>query len=261
MIELRNVSLTLRSEGNEFRIKNVDMMLKEEKAVIIGPNGSGKTTLIKAIAGLIPYDGEIFIDGMELRKIRGFLEFSTNLPEAYKIAISVKDILKLLVGLKGVDEEVFYDFLKRLNINPQELIRKPLHSLSAGQSVIVRTALALSSKPKIILLDEPFENVDPARRLIIVEMIREYGKEGLIATHELDILKKVPNYKAYIMIEGALYGPVKVEDLLNSSIVEGEQKEAILTIEVLKRKYSIIKERGGIKFGELGSLNRLYGVL
>jgi len=80
MIELRNVSLTLRSEGNEFRIKNVDMMLKEEKAVIIGPNGSGKTTLIKAIAGLIPYDGEIFIDGMELRKIRGFLEFSTNLP-------------------------------------------------------------------------------------------------------------------------------------------------------------------------------------
>jgi len=63
------------------------------------------------------------------------------------------------------------------------------------------------------------------------------------------------------MIEGALYGPVKVEDLLNSSIVEGEQKEAILTIEVLKRKYSIIKERGGIKFGELGCLNRLYGVL
>jgi ABC-2 type transport system ATP-binding protein len=260
MIELSNVKVSVGDRSAGAFTVHVDKMEVKGKAVLLGPNGSGKTTLLRAMAGLIPYEGSIRINSVEVNEAKGLLEVSSNLPEIYQIGYSVSGLLEILEDLKGVDRDEFMEIMRRLNLNVKEILRRPVFALSAGQSALVRLALALSSRPKVMLIDEPFENVDPARRSVVISMLLEYGEEGIIVTHELDVLGAFKALNAYLMLEGRLYGPIGVGELLESGIVEGEAQGALLTVRVGERTYSIVKG-GGVKFGELGSLNRLYGLL
>ncbi|WP_338598458.1 ATP-binding cassette domain-containing protein [Sulfolobus tengchongensis] len=232
------------------------------KNLILGPNGSGKTTLIRATCGLLPYKGNIYVNGNEVRKIRNYIDLSTNLYEVYSIGRKVKDIVYILEEIKDLDTILFYNLLKELRIHDQ-VINKPLHKLSAGQSSMVRIALTLSSKSKIALVDEPFENLDPGKREIIADIFREYFNTGFITTHELDLLKEFKEWNSYIIFNGKIYGPILVEELIDANVVEGEVSNAIVTIEVQKgKKISLVKDKQtGIKISMLGSLNRIYGVV
>lgn len=261
MIQLKNVGITLSGKGYErFSLENINLEVNGEKVIILGPNGSGKTTLLRAISGLLPYSGNIFINGMEVRKIRNYVRYSTNLPEAYEIGVTVNDIVYLYEELKGLDRDLFLEMLKALKLG-EDILRRKLYKLSAGQSVLVRTSLALASQPEIVGLDEPFENVDAARRHVISKYIKEYGKEGILVTHELDMLNLYKEYKAYFLVGNKLQGPISVSELLESSIVEGERNDALLVLDIMDKKVSIVKGDLGMKFGALGSLNRIYGII
>lgn len=122
--------------------------------------------------------------------------------------MTVSGLLEVFEDLKGVDVNEFRRILSRFNISYESIARKPVHGLSAGQSVIIRLALTLASRPRAIMIDEPFENVDPARRSVISSLLLEYGEEGLIVTHELDVLKSFGSMDAYLVIEGRVYGPL-----------------------------------------------------
>ncbi len=256
MIELRDVRISVG--GGAFRLSDVDMSVKG-KAVVLGPNGSGKTTLLRAICGLIPYEGSIKVDGAEVRELRGYAQLSCNLPEIYQMARTVGGLVEVLEDLKGVRVGELRRILSRFNISLESVTKKPVHGLSAGQWSIIRLALALASKPRAVMIDEPFEGVDPARRSVVSDLLLEYGEEGLIVTHELDVLRTFKNLDAYLVIEGRVYGPIGVSKLLGSGLVEGEGKGE-LTVYVNGRPYSIV-EGAGVKFAEMGSLNRLYGLV
>jgi len=254
MIEYKNLTISFK---DNLVFKEVNLEVKR-KSIILGPNGSGKTTLIRATCGLIPYSGYIYVDGNEVRNIRNYLPLSTNLQEVYNLGIRVKDIVYLFEEIKDLDKGQFESFLKEVKLLEQ-VINKPLFKLSAGQSQIVRLALALASKPKIVLLDEPFENLDPARRATIVNWIKEYVSYGLITTHELDLLKEFKDWDSYFLFNGKFYGPVKVEDLIEASVVEGEVDNAIITIEVSNgKRISLVRGEKGAKLVYLGNINRIY---
>ncbi|MEM1646573.1 MAG: ATP-binding cassette domain-containing protein [Ignisphaera sp.] len=259
MIEYKDLTITFK---DSVVLQDINLVV-DTKAIILGPNGSGKTSLIRATCGLIPYRGKIYVDGNDVSKVKNYLGLSTNLPEVYSIGNKVKDIVYILSDIKDLDEKLFTEFLRETKILDQ-IIDKPLYRLSAGQSSIVRLALALSSKSKILLLDEPFENVDPARRLALAEWIKEYFKEGFMTTHELDLLKGFSNWKSYLLINSKVYGPILTGDLIESSVVEGEDKNAIITITLQTgKKISLVKDNQskGVKFGLLGSINRIYGMI
>ena len=257
MIEYKNV--TVGFESNVV-LNNVNLLI-DRKSVILGPNGSGKTTLIKATTGLYPYKGNIYVDGQDVRNIKNYLPLSVNLGEVYSLGRKVKDIVYLYEEIKNLDRKTFEGFLREVNLYDQ-VIDKPLYKLSSGQSLLTRTALALASHPKIALLDEPFENLDPARRLTVVKWIKEYMKEGFITTHELDLLKEFKDWSAYILLNGKLHGPIIVEDLLEASVVEGETSNALVTVETPGgKKISLVKGQNGAKLSVLGSIDRIYTVV
>ncbi|GGP20988.1 ABC transporter [Thermocladium modestius] len=258
MIELRDTTISVG--GGAFVVRNVNMEVNG-KAVLIGPNGSGKSTLLRAICGLIPYEGSIKIDGMEVNEVRGYTPLSCNLSEIYQMALTISGLLEILEDVKGVDRREFKGILGRFNISYESIEKKPVFGLSAGQSAIVKLALALASRPKIVIADEPFENVDPARRLMVSSLLMEYGEEGMIVTHELDMLRRFSGYDAYLVIEGVVYGPIQVERLLRASIIAGESKDALIEVTVGGARYSIVEGGEGVKFSDMGSLNRLYGLL
>lgn len=100
---------------------------------------------------------------------------------------------------------------------------------------------------------------------MVSSLLMEYGgEEGMIVTHELDMLRRFSGYDAYLVIEGVVYGPIQVERLLRASIIAGgESKDALIEVTVGGgARYSIVEGGGeGVKFSDMGSLNRLYGLL
>jgi ABC-type Mn2+/Zn2+ transport system ATPase subunit len=252
VIELKDVHVFYDKEV----IKGVNMKVDGEKVLLLGPNGSGKSTLLSAIAGIIPYKGSIRIDGMEVRNIKNYNAVATNLPQAFSIGLTVDDVIEIYDELKGLKINVKAE-LEKLGIKTN----KRIYQLSAGQGVIVGTLIALATDPKVILIDEPFENVDVAKRKIVVNWLKEYGKEGIIVTHEVDIAKQFSDYKAFIILEGKVFGPVTVSDLLSSSVVMGEDPSALLTLEINGRKVSLVRGDKGYKMDAIGNLERLYNLV
>nr|KJR73269.1 MAG: ABC transporter [Thermoproteus sp. AZ2] len=227
------------------------------KALLVGPNGSGKTTLLRAVCGVVNYEGSITIDGREVRGLRNYLDLSCNLPETMTLGIRLMDKLRILEELKGVDVKLAIEMLREVDIREGDLSKR-FHNLSAGQRVLFSTIMALASKPKYIFIDEPFENVDYAKRRIVIKWLREFGTAGLVVTHELDQLEQFGGYPLYLILSGKLFGPVGVEDFLDSSVVVGEDESAILTIDIEGKRYSLVKGVGAKKIRDLGEIDKLY---
>ncbi|EZQ12024.1 ABC transporter ATPase [Candidatus Acidianus copahuensis] len=200
MLEIENVTI---SYGDLTILDNVNLVVNNTPVILLGPNGSGKTSLIRAISGLIPYKGSIKIKGKEVRNSRGILEYSTNLPEVYTIASTPWEIAKINTELKGGDPNEFLKLVDFLEVD-KKVIKRPIYRLSTGQNSLVRLALTLFTEPKIVTLDEPFENVDVKRRNKVLELIKGRVKEGIIVTHDLRIPKLLEGVKVYSVSNGKL---------------------------------------------------------
>lgn len=255
-LELQNVKV---SYGDKVVIGDANLKVSSDrKAVLLGPNGAGKTTIIKAVCGMIPYEGKIYVDRKDVKKLWNYTRLSTNLSEAYTLTPKVKDLAEVYLSLKDGDIDLFLTMIKEVDM--QNTLDKEIYKLSAGQSVIIRNALALASRPKIALMDEPFENVDPARRSVVIRWMKEYAEELLFVTYEIDVLKAFKSFYVYFLTDKRVWGSISVSDFLESSIVEGKVNGALLTLSVMGKDISIVKGNG-IPIFSLGSLNRLYGVV
>jgi ABC-type Mn2+/Zn2+ transport system ATPase subunit len=232
------------------------------KSLILGPNGSGKTTLFRAFCALTNItSGQIMIDEKSIEDIyatKGIL--STNFQEVYTlIGSNVYDIIKLYTDLSDGDPELAFATIKDFGIDMEFLKKRKLSELSQGQSKIVCTALALAMKAKHVLLDEPFEELDPAKKGKMVKHLNQYDGVILINTHETWLLKNLRDWEVFFMFEGTLYGPLLVEDLLKAEISLAEEPDALLKLKVSDKTVSIIKGKGkGTLLTSLENLDKIY---
>jgi len=241
-------------------LKGVDGRF-DGKSLILGPNGSGKTTLFRAVCGLTRVvEGRVLVDGRNVEEIYaepGVL--SVNFPEAYSLlSVKVRDLITLYSDLAGSDPSKAYEILEDLGITRELLERRKLHELSAGQRKAVCTAMALSMGARHVLLDEPFEQLDPARKGRLIGHLARYDGIILLNTHETWLMKNLPDWDAYFMFEGRMYGPAKVEELLNVRLRMGKRARAVLCMEVSGRTVSLVKGRRGTLLTSLESLDRVY---
>jgi len=234
------------------------------KSIILGPNGSGKTTLFRAICGFTNISsGRVLVEGRDVAGIYaapGLL--SVNFREAYGLlGINVLDLISLYIDIsRGQDRKVF-EVLGELGLSPGLMRRRKLDELSAGQVKAVSTALALASGAKYVLLDEPFEQLDPARKGRLTDFLNGYEGVVLMNTHETWLLRRLEGWAAYFMFEGLIYGPVEVGDLLSIRVSPGEEPESLLRINVGGRTISLVKEEKGTLLTSLESLDRVYELI
>ena len=179
--------------------------------VIIGKSGCGKTTLLKTIIGILPYDGDIDVDGndFDLYTIaeRNLAYVSQDF--ALYPHLTIFDNIAFPLKLNGALREEIIDTVskvaKELDLT-HCLTRKPRH-LSGGQQQRVALARALVKSPSIYLFDEPLSNVDQQfraeERHYIKSTVKKYGATAIYVTHDLKEAWSLAD-KIFIMDEGKI---------------------------------------------------------
>ena len=192
LIELKNLSL---GYDNTTVLKDINMTIEENDFIcIVGPNGSGKSTLVKGILGLIkPRRGKVIYNNLKQNFI-GYMpqetKIDSNFPASvYEIVLS--GTLNRL-GLKSFytknEKQLALDNLKILGID--KLKDKSFCDLSGGQRQKVLLARSLCATSKLLILDEPSNNLDSKSKKELYKIINELNKKHnitiIMITHDLD---------------------------------------------------------------------------
>ncbi len=259
MIEVRDLYVKY-GWRKEPVIKGVSVVFNN-RHLVLGPNGSGKTTLFRAICGLTSISsGKILIDGIDLEKIYGVPSLlAINFLEVYRLfRLSAYDHIKIFCDLTSGDLDLALSILEELGVDLSVLKGRKLWELSAGQRKAFATALALASKAKHVLLDEPFEQLDPVGKRILLRYINEHRGVIVLNTHETWLLKTLGDWEVSLMFEGKIYGPVKASLLLESRLVVGNVENAVLRFEICGRVFSLVRDHEGESLTELVTLDKVY---
>lgn len=192
---------------------------------LLGPNGAGKTTTFYTVCGLVkPSSGEVFFDDENITSFplhKRALKGIGYLPQESSIfkELSVEDNLMLAAQIviddKTEQHKRVEELLEIFNIEPIRQ-RKGI-SLSGGERRRTEIARALVSRPKFLLLDEPFAGVDPIAVKDIQEIINQLIHRGigvLITDHNVRETLEIC-HRAYVMKSGSLLASGKSEDIKN----------------------------------------------
>ena len=186
MIEIKNITHYL---GDKKILSNVNLTINEGSVMgLVGINGAGKTTLLRIISGVYtPTEGEVLCDGITVsdENARKSLFFLPDDPY-YTLYTTGKSLYAMYnVFYPKMDRFVFEKYMEEFGLDE----KKPIRNFSKGMRRQLYIALALSVRPKYLLLDEAFDGLDPLARLAfkraINRAVEEDGTTVLISSHSL----------------------------------------------------------------------------
>ncbi|MCW3463698.1 ABC transporter ATP-binding protein [Chitinophaga nivalis] len=154
-----------------------------------GENGAGKTTCMKVMAGLIPFKGEIILQGAVSSRqhpvrFRRLINYAEAEP-LYPAFLTGRDLLELYLNTKGGDRENIRQISEQLGVH--NFVNNPVSSYSSGMLKKLSLLLAFTGNPVLILLDEPLITIDTQALEVLYELIRSFRKKGVtfcITSHQ-----------------------------------------------------------------------------
>jgi urea transport system ATP-binding protein len=212
--------------GQSEVIHQMNMTLgKEEIVAVIGRNGMGKTTLMKSLIGMIPTkSGELTLDGKNLASQPSYRRVAAGLafvPQGRMIfsTMTVKENIE--AGLTTVNEKEVPEGIYELFPVLKEMKGRRGGNLSGGQQQQLAIARALASKPKVLLLDEPTEGIQPSIiRDIAVTLKRIRDERGLsiivseqLLTFALDVADRILVIEKGIIVRDVPRASVNNEEI------------------------------------------------
>lgn len=198
MISVKNLK---KNYGSYQALKDVSFQVNSGEVFgFLGKNGAGKSTTMNILTGLIGYDeGEIKIDGMDIKKDRGELFKKIGyLPEtpAFYPYMNGYEYLEFTAGIIGYDKKAIK---KRVNevlevVKLKDAAKRKIGGYSRGMQQRLGTAVAIFNNPKIVFLDEPTSALDPEGRMDMLDLIESFksdGKTVFLSTHILSDVERV----------------------------------------------------------------------
>ena len=184
-VELRGLTV---SYGSTIALRQVELTLYDGVTGLFGPNGAGKSTLLRVLSGLLrPSGGSALLFGQEIRSssesIRRRIGYASHDSGLYA-RLSVMENLSLFANLYGVTPGRVDEVLDQLDMHEWRSMQ--VGALSAGLKRRVAVARAVLHEPEVLLLDEPYSNLDDdaSERVSAAIMAwRAPGRVALIATH------------------------------------------------------------------------------
>lgn len=180
-------------------VKDASLTLRAGRfTALVGPNGAGKTTLVRALAGVLPAEGEIGLGGRPLSDLspRERAKRIAYLPQGntFHWPMPVEQIVALGRYPHGDPFSPSTEADRRAVAHAlavtgaQELAHRPVTHLSGGEKARVALARALATEAHILLADEPTMSLDPRHQLVVMELLRDQAHRGgavLAVVHDL----------------------------------------------------------------------------
>ncbi len=239
LLEFKSIQLDFVSDGQALRaVDDVSFAIDAgETLCLVGESGCGKSVTALSIARLVPTPparypgGQILLNGQDvlrmskaqLREIRGgvvsyvFQEPAASLNPVFRVGNQIKESLRLHRPEAATDDEVIR-LLKLVGIPAPESRRRDYpHQLSGGMQQRVMIAMALASRPKLLVADEPTTALDVTIQAQILELLRDLkrqlGMSMLLITHNLGIVGDIADRVA-VMYAGQIVELAPATELL-----------------------------------------------
>ena len=241
MIEVRDVAVDL---GTTRALGGVSFAVaRGEWVALIGPNGAGKTTALRAMAGLVDYDGSIRLDGEEVRslprrRVARLVALVPQLPErppeltvAEYVLLGRTPHLGYFAAEGASDRKAAARALDRLEL--AAFADRPLGSLSGGELQRAVLARALAQEADMLLLDEPTSALDLGRQqqaLDLVHGLREEGLTILSTMHDLTLAGQYAD-RLVLLDHGAVVAEGAAGDVLSAENVASYYGASVRIVE------------------------------
>ena len=204
-LQVQNMAL---SYGNQRIIKGIDFVVNEGKiTALIGPNGAGKSSVFRVLAGLVsPDSGKVFLDEKQLQNfsfLRNHCGYLLETADFYPY-LSGKKNLELFIGLTNSKADAM-DLLKKVGLG--EAANKKVQHYSRGMKQRLGLAQVLIDNPSFLILDEPFNGLDPEVKEQILKLLvdlKNQGKGILVSTHLLEEIELIAD-DFILLNQGEIY--------------------------------------------------------
>jgi iron complex transport system ATP-binding protein len=229
----------LTARGLEVRLagrvvlKDVSLVLEAGHLVaLVGPNGAGKTTLLRALAGLIPSEGEIEVGGQTLSSLplRERAKRFGYLPQGHVVhwPLPARDIVALgryphgatdPARLSAKDADAVLRAMQAVDV--MEFSERRVTELSGGERSRVALARALAVEAPVILADEPTASLDPRHQIDVMKNLRATADKGvlvIVVTHDLGLAARFADH-VLVLREGRLVSQGAPAEALSEQVM------------------------------------------
>jgi biotin transport system ATP-binding protein len=192
------------SFGERPVLRDVDVVLPEQRIALIGANGSGKSTLARMLNGLVlPDRGKVLVRGLDTRRegaaVRRLVGFVFTDPDAQILMPTVAEDVAFSLrrsGLTGAERTArVRSALAEAGL--EDHADAPAHLLSGGQKQLLALTSVVIASPSVLVLDEPTTLLDLRNTRLVREAIERLPQQVVLVTHDLDL---VENYRRVLVI-------------------------------------------------------------
>jgi len=238
LIVFENVS---KFYGEVLGVNRVSLAIEPGITSLVGPNGAGKTTLMNLMTGLLhPTKGNIRVLGITLSDPENFYKnigYCSQF-DAFPKGLSGLEFIRSMLAVHGMGraraEEVAWKIIERVGMT--EAAKRKIAGYSKGMRQRIKLALAIAHEPKVLVLDEPLNGLDPMARAEVIELFRGLAAAGMHVVisshilHEVDMISDriVIMSSGYVVAEGDIQG------------VRGEMEDHPMQILIRCNKPSVI---------------------
>jgi ABC-2 type transport system ATP-binding protein len=195
---------------------------------IVGPNGAGKTTTLSMVAGLLrPDAGKITVHGVDVwsdpvaaKRTMGVLPDRLRLFDR----LTGAQLLFYSGTLRGLSEETVRlrtaDLASAFGF--EDALNRLVTDYSAGMSKKIALAAAMIHSPRVLILDEPFESVDPVSAANVTQILRSYVEAGgtvVVSSHSMDLIQRICDHVA-VVVHGAILDSGTMESVRRGKTLE-----------------------------------------
>ncbi|BDZ44389.1 ATP-binding cassette domain-containing protein [Naasia aerilata] len=220
--------------GETVAVEDLDLEVREGSFYgIVGPNGAGKTTTLSMITGLLrPDAGRVTVHGIDVwgDPVRAKRTIGV-LPDTLRLfdRLTGAQLLYYSGTLRGLDNETVRarsaDLVKAFGI--EDAVDRLVTDYSAGMTKKIALAAAMIHSPRLLVLDEPFESVDPVSAANLNEILQKYVEAGgtvVLSSHGMDFIQRVCDHVAIIVagrvLSAGTMDEVRGENTLEERFVE-----------------------------------------
>ncbi|MFI9580843.1 ABC transporter ATP-binding protein [Streptomyces sp. NPDC052236] len=196
-----NIEHTSRWFGNVVAVNDVTMTIGPGVTGLLGPNGAGKSTIINMMGGfLAPSTGTVTLDGQAIWRNESVYRQIGVVPEreAMYDFLTGREFVIANAELHGLGKQEAQRALATVEMEYAQ--DRKIATYSKGMRQRVKMASALVHEPSVLLLDEPFNGMDPRQRMQLMDLLRRMGAEGRTVLFSSHILEEVEQLASHIEV-------------------------------------------------------------